>query len=289
MNAFTNPAYADDETHLKASVSAVEAINEAISSLDHAYQNEEEMENMGPKPDYESVDTDNIVYDPAKDYGGSDNVDENKQEESVIQQEVEEPNQDYDSNEQNESINASPPLVQNYDNVELFEQNADVGSSYENVPSFLPATPQNKESGEHEYTNTSVNTDNKTEPKGDEPQPDYNVKQVRFSGEVLDTDENKIEPLKEEKLKQKKESEESDSEAESSKEDSSNIPPPPIFLESDDNDEPNFKFPSDHMDESDRVDEEINSPTNFLKPEISDNTSGTFNFPEDIEIEVTAL
>lgn len=289
MNAFQNPVYADDETQLKA----VEAINEAISHLDHAYQNEEEMENRNVKTDYESVDTNNVMDDPTKDYDENVNIDVNtdEQEERVIQQDVDEPVQDYESNQENESSSSHPPLVQNYENVDLLIQNEDVSSSYENAPSFLLATPQNKESGEHEYANTSGNTADEAEPKGDEPQPDYNVKQVRFSGEVLDTDENKIEPLKEEKLKkQKKESEESDSEAESSKEDGNNVPPQ-IFFESDDNEEPNFKFPSDHMhmDESDRVDEEINSPTNFLKPEISDNTSGTFHFPEDIEVEVTPL
>ena len=37
----------------------------------------------------------------------------------------------------------------------------------------------------------------------DEPNPDYDIKQVRFSGEVLDTDDNKIEPLKEEENNRK--------------------------------------------------------------------------------------
>ena len=37
----------------------------------------------------------------------------------------------------------------------------------------------------------------------DEPNPDYDIKQVRFSGEVLDTDDNKFAPLKEEEKKRK--------------------------------------------------------------------------------------
>ena len=38
---------------------------------------------------------------------------------------------------------------------------------------------------------------NKDISKEDEPNPDYDVKQVRFNAEVLDTDDNKFEPLKE--------------------------------------------------------------------------------------------
>ncbi|KAL5009578.1 hypothetical protein ScPMuIL_011883 [Solemya velum] len=114
---------------------------------------------------------------------------------------------------------------------------------------------------------------NNSEQTKEEPLPDYDMKQVRFSTEVLHTDENKIEPLNQDPV-------DDQTVLSASAALAAAISSP----ESTSQEEDDF-MDSHTMDEADRVDEEINSPIDILKVDEKDGSGVVFNFME----EVTAL
>ncbi|XP_062620119.1 protein dachsous-like [Saccostrea cucullata] len=105
---------------------------------------------------------------------------------------------DYDA--PNDYINAPLKFDDNsapgYENVTNSSKSFDVPEDYPN---------------DRKDTDTIQDDDNKNEQNEDkdEPNPDYEVKAVRFSTQVLDTDENKFEPLKEKDTTDAKKDEES--------------------------------------------------------------------------------
>ncbi|KAK3097162.1 hypothetical protein FSP39_006976, partial [Pinctada imbricata] len=115
----------------------------------------------------------------------------------------------------------------------------------------------------HDNTNEDKDDDD------DDPPPDYNVKEVRFSAQVLDTDENKFEPLKLEEIPNAA-PEDVDGEAQ--------------IIDNEGNEDDRDDNIPHFADESDRMDEEIISPVDFLKPENKDENGanlGTFHFGLD--------
>lgn len=86
-------------------------------------------------------------------------------------------------------------------------------NGYENTPpKFAEATPKDYENVPHTFKSTdlpedypandqneadSENNTNENMDDDEEPHPDYELKAVRFSAQVLDTEENKFEPLRE--------------------------------------------------------------------------------------------
>ncbi|KAL5009581.1 hypothetical protein ScPMuIL_011886 [Solemya velum] len=99
---------------------------------------------------------------------------------------------------------------------------------------------------------------NNSEQTKEEPLPDYDMKQVRFSTEVLHTDENKIEPLNQDPV-------DDQTVLSASAALAAAISSP----ESTSQEEDDF-MDSHTMDEADRVDEEINSPIDILKVDEKD-------------------
>lgn len=101
-----------------------------------------------------------------------------------------------------------------------------------------------------------------------EPLPDYELKQIRFSTEVLHTDQNKLEPLK--------------SVDNGSYEPMSATLTSPSSLQETKSREGESPMNSRNVDETDRVDEEINSSVGILEVSDGNNMRAVFNFVEGI-------
>lgn len=276
--AFDNPVYhGDEETLVKQSTHGGSGVfNEALSSLDALSERLDEEDSNGVPESHD------FVSQPS-------------QEESAISSNA------YESIKS--SHNAGYPKVKNqyedvefvnvYDSASGLQEPATSSNVYENVD---PTNPSNHgqnnekdikdvdiENGEQVFSLTdediSSNIGTKQRLLGvsdkdnmnndvknvSEPDPDYEQKQVRFSTQVVDTATNKIEDLKQEK------SAANDTKPEELNGDSEND-------EVDDENEflrTNFvtRGRFDHIDtdasfdplESDKVDEEINSPLDFLR------------------------
>lgn len=124
-----------------------------------------------------------------------------------------------------------------------------------------------------ENTDTSKTVEEETE---EEPNPDYDIKAVRFHTEVLDADENKLEPLRnkeEEQLENTEEdidtSEKADSDNEQNTQadafDKTTDAPASLINDESEKDNLDEEIPAD----GERAEEEINSPNFYFAEEVS--------------------
>ncbi|XP_061196044.1 cadherin-87A-like [Saccostrea echinata] len=173
---------------------------------------------------------------------------------------------DYDG--PNDYVNAPLKFGENsasgYENVTNLSKSSDVAEDYPN---------------DRRDTDLIKDEDNKREQNEDEdePNPDYEVKAVRFSTQVLDTDENKFEPLKEKDSTDAKKDEESGEDIDEREED---IDSQEDGEEGDDNSREDLDQGKDDDFgdgiEIERIDEEILSPNETLP---DDNDSDEDNIP----------
>ena len=133
-------------------------------------------------------------------------------------------------------------------------------------------------------TNEQIEEESQFKPENedieDEPKPDYNDKQVRFHSEVLDADENKLEPLKvksedsmdteapgeleSDDAENSDGGEENDAKDESDKSDTgSNAEIPNVNMDSFDSAENNDNSMHNTTDDTERLEEEIIAPGEF--------------------------
>ncbi|CAC5404679.1 unnamed protein product [Mytilus coruscus] len=228
--AFSNPVYESmHETTMTISPSTVAATNEALESL----QDLAERLNIEDKP----VNVDGTL-------------DDHSQQTFV---------KSADGTEIVTSVETYDDIdMSGYSNFEINEQGNISHIDSTNLMKFesdQSLFDQDAENGEHKY-----------EEDENEPNIDYNDKQVRFSSIVLDTEDDVFKPLKEE-----------------------TITPAHFEYDSDRDDRESMgsSFPdlselmNHYSDETDRADEEIHSPIDFLKADEIRRTptdNGTFHF-----------
>lgn len=168
-------------------------------------------------------------------------------------------------------------------------------NGYENTPAkFAETTPKDYENVPHTFKSADLpedypsndqneaDSENKTNENMDddeEPNPDYEVKAVRFSAQVLDTEENKFEPLREKEdkpdLRKDEESGEDLDEEENNEESCDHVNED---LEEDKEDDFGDGI------ENERTDEEILSPNEVLQDEKSENEEDIPHFSFDTKM-----
>ncbi|XP_065927708.1 protocadherin gamma-B4 [Magallana gigas] len=168
-------------------------------------------------------------------------------------------------------------------------------NGYENTPAkFAEATPKDYENVPHTFKSAdlpedypsndqneadSENNTNENMDDDEEPNPDYEVKAVRFSAQVLDTEENKFEPLREKEdktdLRKDEESGEDLDEEENNVESGDHVNED---LEEDKEDDFGDGI------ENERTDEEILSPNEVLQEEKSENEENIPHFSFDTKM-----
>lgn len=156
--------------------------------------------------------------------------------------------------------------VETYDDIDMSGYSNFEINEQDNIPSIESSNLMKFESDQSLFDQDAENGEHKYEDQDNEPNIDYNDKQVRFSSIVLDTEDDVFHPLKEE-----------------------TITPAHFEYDSDRDDRESMgsSFPDlsklmhHYSDETDRADEEIHSPMDFLKADEIRRTptdNGTFHF-----------
>ncbi|CAG2255170.1 unnamed protein product [Mytilus edulis] len=228
--AFSNPVYESmHETTITISPSTVAATNEALESL----QDLAERLNIEDKPS---------------------NVDGTLEEHSE---------QTFVKSADGTQIVTS---VETYDDIDMSGYSNFEINEQDNIPRIESSNLMKFESDQSLFDQDAENGEHEYEDQDNEPNIDYNDKQVRFSSIVLDTEDDVFHPLKEE-----------------------TITPAHFEYDSDRDDRESMgsSFPDlsklmhHYSDETDRADEEIHSPMDFLKADEIRRTptdNGTFHF-----------
>lgn len=168
-------------------------------------------------------------------------------------------------------------------------------NGYENTPAKIAeATPKDYENVPHTFKSTDLpedypsNNQNEADSENDtnenmdddeEPNPDYEVKAVRFSAQVLDTEENKFEPLRE---KEDKADLRKDEESGEDLDDKDNNVESGIHVNEDLEEDKEDDF-GDGI-ENERTDEEILSPNEVLQDEKCENEEDIPHFSFDTKM-----
>ncbi|VDH98368.1 Hypothetical predicted protein [Mytilus galloprovincialis] len=156
--------------------------------------------------------------------------------------------------------------VETYDDIDMSGYSNFEINEQDNIPRIESSNLMKFESDQSLFDQDAENGEHKYEDQDNEPNIDYNDKQVRFSSIVLDTEDDVFHPLKEE-----------------------TITPAHFEYDSDRDDRESMgsSFPDlsklmhHYSDETDRADEEIHSPMDFLKADEIRRTptdNGTFHF-----------
>ncbi|XP_060081716.1 serine-aspartate repeat-containing protein G-like [Ylistrum balloti] len=277
-NAFENPVYKRDdfdETKVKA-----QAINEALLSLNSLSDRLDEEDPLAPKPDYEKTEESGLKNNPDLD-------------EYVNSVWTETPGSTdlntYDSVDSAKNTNSNP-----YENIE-FDDDFPSTSGFAGLKidgKMITSSGEGHEDdvfiGEEDNNDARYESENEDIPE-DEPDVDYHLKQVRFANRVVNADTNIAEELKPDKSELEKET---DKKVASTYDDNDDDDDKVFQINTDSNNESDYDadFQVDNADASIRMDEEINSPLDFLKND-DNNTetledSGTFVFGGE---ETTAL
>lgn len=233
LNELTKMLNKEDDQTPKPDYEIVEIVANDTNRTDSTPQYIDMMdtaskETYPPKAEYANilgVDSNEVKYPPKADYvniSSVDNIEANnrKQDDNIVKDE-------YMQTKHEESAEGKDTGLLYVDTPHIDYEN--VGSS--DIPNFIGNREFDEESGElitssdernkssyaspsnHVYINGTITTDAKYEQADDlldeEPDVDYNDKQVRFSTVVLDTEENKFEPIKLEKSKTPSDSESS--------------------------------------------------------------------------------
>ncbi|XP_033740690.1 uncharacterized protein LOC117327690 [Pecten maximus] len=280
--AFQNPVYNGDDTD-ETKVKA-QAINEALLSLKDLSNRLEEEDPLAPKPEYEIT-------------GQS------------------EP-QDVSSLDQNEASDLSDKLVNDdlnaYDSVETVKntntnpyENIDFDDDFPSTSGFAGLKIDGKmitSTGEGHEEDIFIGNDDDTGSANmaqendsipeDEPDVDYHLKQVRFANRVVNADTNVAEELKPDQSEIVKETDKKIPSKDDDVDNDDTDDDKAFLINADSNNEYDNEadFSVDNADTSIRMDEEINSPVDFLKSDDSNaetaEDTGTFVFGEE---EITSL
>lgn len=153
---------------------------------------------------------------------------------------------------------------------------------YENVPHTfksmdLPEDYPSNDQNEADSENNTIENENMDDEE--EPNPDYEVKAVRFSAQVLDTEENKFEPLRE---KEDKTDLRKDEESGEDLDDEANNVEAGDHVNEDLEEDKEDDF-GDGI-ENERTDEEILSPNEVLQDEKSENEEDIPHFSFDTKM-----
>ncbi|KAL3883436.1 hypothetical protein ACJMK2_029699, partial [Sinanodonta woodiana] len=215
------------------------SVAEVMLSLNELSERLNEEDNV-PKPDYENVPLTNEEENvPKHDYENvPSSEDKNQTESGIVNLEI--------------VRNGSP--TPDYDQRDAPFESDNTGS----IPNGVTSEPDSDA-----VTNSlNIDSERSNATLNEEPVPDYNKKQVRFSHQVLDPDENKMTPLKtEEDNEDGDNSEKGDLTSEINKDESLGKRLLPLLnLDNENPDEPKLNV----SDETGWLEEEINSPIDVM-------------------------
>ncbi|OWF51983.1 Protocadherin Fat 4 [Mizuhopecten yessoensis] len=276
LNSFENPIYKGedlDETRVKA-----EAVNEALLSLNDLSNRLEEEDPLAPKPDYEKSEFEN---GSSLFQNGDSELSDN-----VINGDL----NTYDSMDSVKNTNNNQ-----YENIE-FGDDFPVTSGFAGLKidgKMISSSGEGHDDDvfieENDDTDEKMTSDNDVIPE-EEPDVDYHLKQVRFANRVVNAVTNVAEELKPDKSELVKDTgKEVDSKIDDDDSgDDNDDDDGKVFLVNEDSNneyENEADFRVDTTNASIRMDEEINSPLDFLKNDENNadagEDNGTFVFGEE--------